>query len=159
MFLFLLAYYVFPIFRHQVYLNPVYLNAKCVQTHVPCSSRPCSSSVSHFEIKLTHKCRTNGQSGQHLIMDTRFNVYGMYFETSGEDCTSLKAPLLSHDKVMSFTISTTKCLLRETKQIRSSHFWQLSKDPSGLQVLYLQKPKSIWTSLKKPPWGHFNTKT
>lgn len=36
--LFLLAYYVVPIFRHQVYLNPVYLNAKCVQTHVPCSS-------------------------------------------------------------------------------------------------------------------------
>lgn len=85
-----------------------------------CSSRPCSSSVSHFEIKLTHRCRTNGPSGQHLIMDTRFNVYGMYFETSGEDCTSLKAPLLSHDKVMSFTISTTKCLLRETKQNKYS---------------------------------------
>lgn len=116
-----------------------------------CSSRPCSSSVSHFEIKLTHRCRTNGPSGQHLIMDTRFNVYGMYFETSGEDCTSLKAPLLSHDKVMSFTISTSAYYVKQNKSaVPTSDSWV--KIPLGFKYSIYKSPNPYehrWKSLHK----------
>lgn len=72
----------------------------------------------------------------------------MLFDRRGA-YSPFKVPLPAHDKPMPFTVSTTENTLRETKQIRSSHFWQLTEAPSDPQVLNLQKPGSTWTSLKK----------
>lgn len=76
----------------------------------------------------------------------------MSSETS-EEYTPLQTPLLAHDKLMSFTVSTTECILRETKQVRSSHFWQAKwRSPLGLKYC-IYKSRSpyehYWRSLRK----------
>ncbi len=87
-----------------------------------------------------------------------YGLLYMFLETGKEHTRHSKCHSLHMINWCRLRFQPQKTYYVKQNKIHTSHFWQLTEDPSEPPVLYLQKPGSIWTSVKKPLQRPFNIK-